>query len=55
MFMSGCAAASRLTRLSSVPIARLEPGSAASMGLDDEPGRAHEAPVQLKSSVVKKV
>ena len=30
MFLSGCASASRLTRLSSVPTAHADPGSAAS-------------------------
>ena len=33
MFLSGCASASRLTRLSSVPIAQLDPAGAASMVL----------------------
>ena len=40
MCCSGCASASRCTRLSSVPIAHDEPGGRGLDGLDDELGRA---------------
>jgi hypothetical protein len=40
--LSGCCAASRFTRLSSVPIAQAEPAGRSLDRLDDELGRAHQ-------------